>query len=597
MDESVGLMLVAVVGAAAQWISWRLRIPAILLLLLGGVLAGPVLGFIDPDALLGSLLLPVVSLSVALILFEGGLSLELRETRELRGSIVSLVSLGALVSWIVAAMGSHFILTMDWGLAFLLGAILTVTGPTVIGPILRQVRPTGSSGTLLKWEGIVIDPVGAMLALLVFKILVAQTKGEAFSTIMVALVLTLFVGGLGGFLLARLIHHALRRHWIPEFLQNPFMLAAVIGAFVTSNMIQEESGLLTVTVMGAVLANQKTVVLHHIIEFKENLRVLLISSIFILLAARVDLEALIDLGWRAGAFLALLVFIGRPLSIWVSTCRSRSISWRDRGFLMWMAPRGVVAAAVSSVFALELHHAGVHGADLLVTVSFAVIVGTVTLYGLTAKFVAKQLGIAGGDENGLLLVGAQQGVRQLALIIQDQDIPVLLVDRNRQRIQKAKLAGLPCHWGDILSEVLLEDLNLSGIGYMLALTPSSEVNQLSALHFAEVFGRSHVFRLSAMTLKEHKQEVAVQAADGRVLFDKDMGQSYIAGRIASGATFKATKLTEDFNFQAFNELYKGLARPLMLIRNKTITLSSADQGLTPKPGDVLISLADEEIKN
>ncbi len=593
MTESTGLVLIAVLGAAAQWLSWRLRIPAILLLLLAGVLVGPTFGVLDPDALLGNLLLPVVSLSVALILFEGGLSLELDEIQKLKGTLISLVSIGAIVSWFVGAAGAHFVLQMPWNLSLLLGAILTVTGPTVIGPILRQVRPRGPTATILKWEGIVIDPVGAMLALLVFNVLIAQSKGEAVLSTIQAIVLTLFLGGAGGFILARLLHHALRRHWIPEYLQNPFVLASVVGAFVCSNAIQEESGLLTVTVMGAVLANQKTVVLRHIIEFKENLRVLLISSIFILLAARVDLEALEALGWRAVAFLGILVILGRPLSILISTWKSAGVSWQDRAFLMWMAPRGVVAAAVSSVFALELHHAGIDGADLLVSVSFAVIVGTVTLYGLTANLVAKKLGVAGGKDNGLLLVGAQDWVRKLAHVLQTQGIAVLLVDSNRQRIQKAKLDGLPAYHGDILSEIVHEDLSLSGLGHMLALTQSSEVNRLAALHFSEVFGKSSVYRLSAMTLKQHDHEVAVQGSYGRILFDRDMGQAYIAARVASGATFKATPLSEEFGFDDFTKTYAGLARPIMVIRDKTVRIATVDQPLEPKAGDTLVSLTDD----
>lgn len=593
MSESLGLVLIAGVGAAAQWISWRLKIPAILLLLLGGVLVGPVFGILDPDDLLGKLLLPIVSLSVALILFEGGLSLELHEVKKIRGTIISLVSIGAVISWLVTALAAHFVLHMNWGIAFLLGAILTVTGPTVIGPLLRQIRPRGPTSTILKWEGIVIDPVGAMLALLVFIVIVAHTKSGAFWAITSSLGMTILVGCVGGFVLARALHFALRRHWIPEFLQNPSMLAAVVGAFVLSNLIQAESGLLTVTVMGAVLINQKTVVLRHIIEFKENLRVLLISSIFILLAARVDLSELMDLGWRAGAFLAILVFVGRPLSIVISTWKSKEISWADRAFLSWMAPRGVVAAAVSSVFAIELQHEGVPGADLLVSVSFATIVGTVTLYGLTANILAKKLDIAGGSENGIFMVGAQAWVRELAKVLQAQGIAVLLADRNHQCVRKARLEGLRAFSGDVMSEVALEELNLSGMGSMLALTPSQEVNRLAARHFGEVFGRNQVYRLSSMKLKEQNDEVAVQSAYGRILFAKDMGQSYIAGRIASGAAFRATQLSEEFGFEEFNAQHSGLARPLILIRGEKVQIATVDAPLTPQAGDILINLSDK----
>ncbi len=594
MSESQGLMLVAVLGAAAQWLSWRLRIPAILLLLLSGVLAGPVLHILDVDALLGHLLLPVVSLSVALILFEGGLSLELKEIQSLKGTITSLVTVGAAVSWLVSTAAAHHVLAMPWGMSLLLGAILSVTGPTVIGPLLRQIRPRGPTAAILKWEGIVIDPIGAMLALLVFNVLIAQSRGEAVWSISTAIVLTITVGLGGGWLAGRALHQGLRRHWIPEYLQNPFVLAAVIGAFVLSNMVQSESGLLTVTVMGAVLANQHTVVMRHIVEFKENLRVLLISSIFILLAARVDLHALIQLGWGAAGFLAVLILVGRPLAIFLATAASGELSLKDRLFLSWMAPRGVVAAAVSSVFALELQHNGVSGADLLVSVSFAVIVGTVLLYGLTAGPLARRLGLAGGQEQGLVLLGAAEWVRALARVLQKEGVPILLVDSNRQRIQKARMEGLPAQWGDVLSEVSLEELNLSGMGAMLALTPSSEVNRLAALHFSEIFGRSQVYRLSSMSRKDHDKEVAVQDAHGRVLFERDMTHSYLLARLSSGSSFKATRLTETFDLEAFQKEYGGIARPLMTIEEGRVRIGTVDEPLEPQAGAVVVSLVDED---
>jgi len=275
-----------------------MRMPSILFLLVFGFLAGPVTGLLDPDALLGELLLPIVSISVAIILFEGGLTLRLEELREIGGVVLALVTLGAIVTWSLAAAAAHFVLGLEVQVAVLLGAVLVVTGPTVIGPLLRHVRPTGRVADILKWEGIVIDPIGALLAVLVFE-------------------------------------------------------ALLVGAFVLSNHLQAESGLFAVTLMGLVLDNQKHVAVKHILDFKENLSVLIISALFILLSDRLEPSHFSHFGMESVLFLAILIFVARPTSVLTSTLRS-DLDWRERLFLSWMAPRGIVAAAVASVFALKL---------------------------------------------------------------------------------------------------------------------------------------------------------------------------------------------------------------------------------------------------
>jgi NhaP-type Na+/H+ or K+/H+ antiporter len=375
----LGIGIIIVLGITAQWLAWRFRLPSILLLLLFGFLAGPVTHLLDPEELLGELLFPFVSVSVAIILFEGGLSLRRSEIKTTGHVIRNLVTVGAAVTWVIAAGGALLILGFDLPLALLFGAILVVTGPTVIIPLLKHVRPAAQISSIAKWEGIVNDPIGAILAVLVFEAIVAIGIQQAALTVAFSLLETLLIGvtlgTAGAFGLAQLI----KRYWIPDYLQNGVTLMVVIAAFVVSNMIQKESGLLTVTLLGIILTNQKGVNIKPIIEFKENLGVLLLSALFIILAASLNLEALAQIGIRSIAFLLVLIFLARPAAVILSTVNS-GLSWNEKIFLAWMAPRGIVAAAVTSVFAFELvEEAGYQEAELMVAEIFLVIVGTVTI--------------------------------------------------------------------------------------------------------------------------------------------------------------------------------------------------------------------------
>jgi len=290
VDPLIGLASIVVIGIAAQWLSWRLRLPAIFLLLLAGFLAGAVTGWIDPDALLGEALFPVVSLSVAIILFEGGLSLDIAELAKIGRVVRNLASIGVVATWGLAAVSAYFLLGFDLRLSVLLGAILVVTGPTVIIPLLRHIQPTAKLGSAIRWEGIVNDPIGAILAVLVFNAIVVGELQGGMSAAAVGVVKALFAGGALGLLGAGLIVVLLKRYWVPDYLQSTVTLAVVLAVFSLADLVLSESGLLAVTVMGSALASQKVVTVRHIIEFKENLRVLLISALFIILAARMPLQ-------------------------------------------------------------------------------------------------------------------------------------------------------------------------------------------------------------------------------------------------------------------------------------------------------------------
>jgi NhaP-type Na+/H+ or K+/H+ antiporter len=585
----VALVGVLVLGVSAQWLAWRLRLPSILLLLAFGFAAGPATGLLDPDALFGDLLLPLVSISVGLILFEGGLSLRLSDLRGSGRPLWSLVSIGALVTWGLAAWAGDALLGLGVGPALLLGAILVVTGPTVVGPLLRHVRPTGKVAAVAHWEGIVIDPLGATLAVLVYEALaVVPAAGPlaAARAMLPQLALTVVVGLAIGTATAVLAMQTLRRFWVPDQLQSPLLLMLVTGAFAASNLAQAESGLLTVTVMGFVLANQSLVPVKHLIEFKENLRVLLIASLFILLAARVAPSDFTALGWRGPLFVGFLILVVRPLAVLLATLGT-SLDGRERLFLAWLAPRGIVAASVASVFALRM---GGEGAGI-VPATFLVIVGTVAVYGLTAAPLARRLGLSNPNPQGVLFASAHPGARAIAQAVQASGFPVLLVDNNRGNASAARLEGLPTAFTSVLSEDALDGVAQSGLGRLLALTPDDEVNALAALHFREPFGRAEVYQLPPRKGGSPRVESAPPHLRGRYLFAPGATYDALDARFAAGHVVKVTRLSEEFDWAAFRERYGEDALLLFLVPEPgLLQVSVADRPPSPRPGQTVIGL-------
>lgn len=593
MSEEILLQLASIVilGIAAQWLAWKLRFPSILFLLVFGFIAGPITGFLHPDKLLGDLLLPIVSISVALILFEGGLTLRLKELREVGTVVIILIFIGAIITWFIAAASAHYILHLDLRLSILLGAILVVTGPTVIGPLLRHVRPLKRVGTILKWEGIMIDPVGAILAVLVFETILAGEISEASSVIILGITKTLIIGGILGFGMAKLLILLLRKFLIPDILQESVALVLVITAFVLSNLLQPESGLLTVTLMGLFIDNQKYVSIKHIVEFKENLRVIIISSIFILLAARLELNDFQNFDLTTFAFIGVLIFIARPVSVFISTIGSK-LNWRERTFISWMAPRGIVAAAVSAVFALKLSESAIPGTEMLVPVTFLVIVVTVTVYGLTASPIAKLLKVAQSKPQGVLFVGAHQWARALAKILKGNNINVMMVDTNRANIASARLEGITAFLGSILSEHITDELDLDGIGRLIALTSNDEANSLAALHMAEEFERGEMYQLPPLSKRTGKElEYSAKHLRARFLFGEGINYHYLSSLFQNGWELKSTKLSVEFNFADMRKHYNEKIIPLFLIKaNRKLFISTLDNPIDPLPGDTVISL-------
>lgn len=581
----MGLVSVAVLGGAAQWLGWRLRLPAILLLLIFGIAAGPEgLGLVRTDEMFGDLLLPFVALSVAVILFEGALTLHIPELGEGFGVVAKLVTLGTVVTWSLGTLAAHYVLDFSWQLAVLVGAVLIVTGPTVVLPLLRQIRPTGPGGAVLKWEGILIDPIGAVLAVLVFEGLIDGGIVPSMAGIGTTIVSGTVLGAVPAWILVV----CLSRFWIPDHLHAAAALALALLAYLLANQFQHEAGLLAVTVMGVILANQRRVELQHIMEFKENLQVLLISALFILLAARVDFSDVRELAAPEFTFLALLVLVVRPVSVALCTARSE-LSFADRLFLAAMAPRGVVAAAVTAVFALRLEEEGFAGAERLVPIVFFVIAGTVAIYGLLGRPLAIRLGIAERDPNGVLVVGAHAFARAFAHAVDELELPVLIVDTNPGLIGDARMEGLRFYHGSVLSDQADDELDLAGIGKIFAMTANDEVNALSARHFVHLFGRENLFQL-AQTREptEGRAELSAEVR-ARVLFGEEVTYAEMKRRFEEGAEFKATPLTEHFRFRDWRLEHGEDALPLLTVSSSgAVKVATVDQPLDPKPGDTLL---------
>ncbi len=602
-DLLIALASIIILGIGAQWLAWRIQLPAILLMLIFGIIAGPVFCHfssrlcLDPDEIFGDLLLPIVSLSVAVILFEGGLSLRISELRKMGSIIPRLITIGALVTWAIGTAAGYYLIDLKLDIAALLGAILVVSGPTVILPILRHVRPVSQLSSVLKWEGIVIDPIGAILAVIVFQEVLGGSLEDATGHIAIGIGKTILIGTAVGLVGAYIILVMLKRYWIPDFLQSPVVLMMVIAVYAIPHLVQEESGLLAVTVMGIVLGNQRTIAIRHIVEFKENLGVLLVSCLFILLAARLHPSDWTELSWRTLAFLLVLIFIARPLAVVLSTIGS-SLSWRERVFLMWMAPRGIVAAAVSSVFALRLAEAGHPQADLLVPLTFAVIIVTVVIYGLSSFPLARYLKVSQPNPQGFLIMGAHPWARSIAEVLKEKGFKVLMVDTERIGLMSARNAGLETFQASILSRYALDEIELEEIGRLLALTPNTGANSLAALHFAPYLGRANVYQLSPGGDETGRNEEVSQHLRGRLLFGSEVTFQYFIERFREGAIVKATGITEKFDFEEYNNYYGPKALPLFLINPAgDVIVFTTDTPLKPEPGQTLVSLVDPVEEN
>lgn len=572
MHEITPALLIAfivLIGFACQWFAWRVKLPAILFLLLAGIALGPVTGVLKPDDLLGDLLFPIVSLSVAIILFEGSLTLHFDEIRDLSAIVRRLVSGGALITWVLIASASKFLFTLDWSIAFLLGSLLVVTGPTVIVPMLRTVRPHARIGNILRWEGIVIDPVGALLAVVAYEYIISAQSGSAIEHSALVFVRILIIGSMIGLLAGQLLGFLLRKHWLPEYLQNYATIALVLGSFTFSNTLEHESGLLAVTVMGIYLANMRNIHVEHILSFKENLTILLISGLFILLAARLNFLQVQLVMWPALVLLLLMQFVIRPLMVYICSLGT-DLNWREIALISWIGPRGIVAAAISGLFALQLEQRGYLVGETLVSITFFIIIGTVVLQSATAGIVARWLGVVEPAPRGALIVGANPVARAIGEALHKNDFTVLLADPSWENVREARLMGLPTFYGNPISEQADRDLDLVGIGRLIAVSPRREDNVLASMRYRYEFGRENIFAVQTKTEASNtgKKTAIANAYKGAFIGSESFNFSKAMQWLNQGARVSTTQMSEEYTFDDFINANAGSVLPLFAIDKK-----------------------------
>jgi len=574
----IELASILVLSVFAQWLAWRLKIPAILPLIIIGLLLGPfstlftVSGnkLLDGDQIFsGDLLFSFVSISVGVILFEGGLTLKLKEIRHQAGVVRNLLIIGPIITLFAGGIAAHYLIGLDYKLAFLFGALIIVSGPTVVIPILRNVRPNEKINNILKWEGILIDPIGALIAVLMYEFIQKsdfhnEDTFEVFQEFFITIAIGIFTGAAA----ALFLKWVLDKNRIPAYLKNVFALGLVIFVFTFSELIQPEAGLMAATFMGIVLANMNVEDLKKILSFKEDVSIILISVLFILLSSRIDFRLIYKLGWESLVLFGIVILVIRPLYVWLST-RGAKLSWRDVVFMCWVGPKGIVAAAVASLFSLQLMSDPVEGiapgqAELVLPLTFLMIVGTVIFQGSTAKPLAKLLKVVRAEPNGFLIAGANENARFLAGILQEHQVQFILADTSKANIREAEKQGFPVYEGDILGDSVFEELDLTQIGQLMALTSSSEVNSLALKYFEQEFGEDLVYRLPSKKELELKE---VQFSRN-VLFNARADYLNLAHAIRRSEEVKVEACPDSEAFQQMQKKHKGRIIPLFLIKEE-----------------------------
>lgn len=581
------LALVAILGIGAQWLAWRVQLPAIVLLMLFGLLAGPVLGWIRPSRDLGVLFDPIIKLGVAIILFEGGLRLRFHELKQAASGVARLVTLGVLLSFPLGSLAAHYLGGLSWPVALVFGAIVIVTGPTVIIPLLRQARLRRRPASYLKWEGILNDPTGALLAVVIFEYF--TFAGEAALPQMLAhvgtgLVFAAALGVGGGYLLGTLY----RRGYVPEYLKGPGALATTIGVYVLANRVLNESGLLAATLLGTTLGNMRLPSIDEMRRFKEYIALVLVSGVFILLTAELDPAILLNLDWRSFALLGAVVFVLRPVCIFLATVGA-GMSWQERTLLAWIAPRGIVAAAVAAVFGPALQAQGYAGASLLLPLVFALIMITVLAHGLSIGWISRHLDLSAQTANGVLIVGSSPWTVGLAQALKEKEVPVMIVDGVWHRLRPARLAGVTVHYGEILSEAAEQQLEFNDYGYLLAATDNDAYNALVCSHFAAEMGRNCVFQLPDTSVEEPDPKRLPRTMRGLIVPGERAWFEELMSNWYRGWTFQKTLLTEEFGFENLQAASPAGSLPVVAVKaNGKVEFNSPEQPFKPKAGDMVI---------
>ena len=463
-------------GMAGQAIAVRFAFPGIVLLLATGVVIGPdMLGWLDPSAL-GSARTDLVGLAVTIILFEGGLGLRLEDLRQHQRPLTMLLTVGGLISMAAGTLASYYILGLRWNTAALYGALMIVTGPTVVTPLLARLSMDRRVRELLISEGVLIDPIGAIVAIVGLEYVLGNQGVLEMGWLVLG---RLALGGAIGAAAAVAMTYVLRKQWVREDLWNPVVLASVLLAATLASRLSGEAGLMTAVTEGVVMANTGLREMRRLRQFNEEMTVVLLSFIFVLLAADLPLSKVWALGWGALGVVAILVWVARPLSIFICTAGTE-MTTRERLFLSWVCPRGIVAVSVAGLFRILLESAQIPGGDRLEPLVFVTVGLTVTVQGLTIGPVARLLRVDVPSLQGTMIVGADLFGRMLARLLTAFERQVVLIDRSGLLCRAAQSEGLSVYNGDALSVDAMEEAGARYVDTVLAATVNAELNTLIA---------------------------------------------------------------------------------------------------------------------
>lgn len=550
------------------FIAWRFTFPAIVLYAIAGILLGEVFGILDPQEALGAYYFGLIAVCVAIILFEGGLHLSFKGLRESKGGTLRMLLVSTPINFSLNVAAAYYIGGFSVGIACVLAGLFTITGPTVVMPLLQQNKVKPKVGSMLKWEAIVNDPVGALLAVFAYEYLVYASVDTTTDTVLTSMQFLVTVAGIAAISIgaAYLLKIAFTRGLVPEYLKQPTILTAVIGLFAISDLIQKEGGLIAVTAFGIALANSKFSSYHDTKRFKEYIATLLVGVIFILISSTLEFEMMTSLGYGGIAFVALAIFVTRPISVFLATMGS-NMSVAERIFIGWIAPRGIVCAVTAGLVAPKLMEAGYAGAESILPVTFLMIFATVTLHGFSMGVLAKYFGLS-QHEHGVLIIGSNAFSVELAKIFKRQKMPVLIADTNWHQLKQARMADIPVHYGEILSDEAYYELDLEQYSYLILATSNVAYNSLIGSNYLHLFGRHRIYHIDVELEKDgtaknnfsHELKGPV-IAGGFVLTD-------LISKAMRGWKAKAINLTEEYSFEQHDEGAEGNQIPLFLINTK-----------------------------
>ena len=528
-----GLALVLVLAVSSQLVARPLNVPAIVVLLPAGFLAGYATDDVHPDQLLGALYQPFVAVAVGVILFEAGLRLSFEEVvPDVRRAVLGLITAGVLLTWL--AITATVLLLFDdveRGAAFLIGAILVVSGPTVVLPLLAFIRPARDVRSLLKWEGTLVDPVGALLGVLVFTV-VSSGKGWRPGTMLIDLGVGAVVAAIAApalWLLLREAHRSAPRMVVPV------TLMVVVAAVVTADLLRDDAGLAAAVLMGMVVANQRGIDISlSLFEFEETLVQLLVGVLFVLVAASVSVDEVRSVLPEALVLVAVMILIIRPAAVALTTLGT-SYTIHERAFVAWMAPRGIVAGATAAAFGPRLAQNGVAGANKVLPIVFVAIFGTVVVYGLTAAPVARLLRVAGLGRTLVLIVGGHPWARELAAALKRSGVAVRMWVGPLDHQTAARDAGLDADRGRIMVDAISREAELEEVTDALLLTQSDDFNTLGAAELRDELGHRHVFRVAP---HPSNPDLLPPASEAGIVGHRSLTFGELDRQFAAGARFE-----------------------------------------------------------